>query len=75
MHTLVFSHFIASKPGILRHCSKYGKADHNKKGHQKYLDRLGEQSQNNIIDEDEELNIPSIVEVHFLFCANICSSM
>jgi hypothetical protein len=49
------------------HCSICGKADHNKKGHQKYLDRLGEQSQNNIIDEDEELNIPSIVEVHFYF--------
>jgi hypothetical protein len=64
-----------TKAGVTIHCFICGKADHNKKGHQKYLDRLAEQSQNNIIDEDEELDIPSIVEVHFLFCANICGSM
>lgn len=53
---------IFTKAGVTIHCSICGKANHNKKGHQKYLDNLEEQRQNNIVQEDEEIDIPSLLE-------------
>ena len=47
------------------HCSTCHKADHNKKGHDKYVERQQEQMQMNIVGEDEDIDIPSILEVHF----------
>ncbi|KAM0842294.1 hypothetical protein ACQ4PT_058448 [Festuca glaucescens] len=43
-------------------CSVSPAADHNKKGHEKYLESIAEQIQNNIVGEDDEIDIPSIVE-------------
>jgi hypothetical protein len=45
-----------------------GGADHNKKGHHKYIASMAEQIANNILGENEEIDIPSIVEVTFVVC-------
>jgi hypothetical protein len=44
---------VFTKAGVTMHCSICGKAYHNKKGHTKYVERM----------EDEEIDIPSIVQV------------
>jgi hypothetical protein len=54
---------VFTKAGVTIHCSICGKADHNKKGHNKYVERMAEGIQNNIVGEDEEIDIPSIVQV------------
>jgi hypothetical protein len=48
---------IFTKARVTIHCSISGKANHNKKGHQKYVDTLAEQIENNIIGKDEEIDI------------------
>jgi hypothetical protein len=53
-----------TRGGLTMHCSICGKADHNKKGHAKYIERLEE----NGVDatgegEEEEEDIPSILQV------------
>ncbi|KAM0842405.1 hypothetical protein ACQ4PT_058394 [Festuca glaucescens] len=53
---------VFTKAGVTIHCSICGIADHNKKGHEKYLESIAEQIQNNIVGEDDEIDIPSIVE-------------
>jgi hypothetical protein len=58
---------VFTKAGVTIHCSICGIADHNKKGHEKYLESIAEQIQNNIVGEDDEIDIPSIVEVNFHF--------
>jgi hypothetical protein len=51
-----------TKAGTIIRCSICGKSGHNKKGHQTYL--LSQQQQmEGVVWEDEEIDIPSIVEV------------
>jgi hypothetical protein len=54
---------VFTKARVTIYCSICGKADHNKKGHDKYVQSMAEQIQNNIVGEDEEIDIPSIVGV------------
>ncbi|KAM0899920.1 hypothetical protein ACQ4PT_020989 [Festuca glaucescens] len=51
-----------TKAGVTIHCSICGKPNHNKKGHQKYVDSLAKQMQNSIVGEDEEINILEILQ-------------
>jgi hypothetical protein len=55
---------VFTKAGVTMHCSECGKANHNKKGHKKYLETLAEQRRNNIVLDDEDVDIPSILEVN-----------
>jgi hypothetical protein len=55
---------VFTKAGVTIHCSECGKANHNKKGHKKYLETLAEQRRNNIVLDDEDVDIPSILEVN-----------
>ena len=48
---------IITRAGLTMHCSLCGKADHNKKGHYKYVE-----SGNEIGEEDVE-DIPSVLQV------------
>jgi hypothetical protein len=54
---------VFTKAGVTIHCSQCGKPGHNKKGHDKYVEYLAEQRRNNIVLEDDEIDIPSILEV------------
>jgi hypothetical protein len=54
---------IFTKAGVTIHCSICGKANHNKKGHEKYLQTLADLRENNIIVEDDDIDIPSIVQI------------
>ncbi|KAM0902373.1 hypothetical protein ACQ4PT_019399 [Festuca glaucescens] len=51
-----------TKAGTIIHCSICGKSGHNKKGHQTYLLRQQQQMEEGVIWEDEEIDIPSILE-------------
>ena len=51
---------IFTKSGVTMHCSIYGKPDHNKKGHQKYVDSQTEEMEENVGED-----IPYILEVSF----------
>jgi hypothetical protein len=53
---------IFTKAGVTIHCSIYGKANH-KKGHEFFLQTLADLRENNIIVEDDDIDIPSIVQV------------
>ena len=55
-----------TKAGVTIHCSVCGKANHNKKGHQKYVDSLAEQIQNSIVGEEEDFDIPEILQVYLI---------
>jgi hypothetical protein len=54
---------IFTKAGVTIHCSVCGKANHNKKGHDEYLETLAELRENIIIGKDDDTDIPSIVHV------------
>ena len=45
------------------HCSIYGKENHNKKGHAKWVESQLEQIQQNTAAENEEEDIPYILQV------------
>jgi hypothetical protein len=60
-----------TKAGVTIHCSVCGKPNHNKKGHQKYVDSLAKQMHNSIDGEDEEIDIPEILQVHFNIFGNL----
>jgi hypothetical protein len=47
------------------HCSICGKADHNKKDHQTYVDSQLEKMTMGIVGEDEKIDILEILEVLF----------
>jgi hypothetical protein len=54
-----------NKAGVPMHCSICGKANHNKKGHAKYLEAL---NLNGGVDMEEEIDDPddpSILEVQY----------
>jgi hypothetical protein len=61
-----------TKAGVTIHCSVCGKPDHNKKGHNNYIARLAQNIDNNIVEEYEEVEMPSILQVNFIFC-NLCA--
>ena len=54
---------VLTKAGVSIHCSVCGVAGHNSKGHGKYLASLQQQQQSHIIGEDEEIDIPELVQV------------
>ncbi|KAM0917303.1 hypothetical protein ACQ4PT_009611 [Festuca glaucescens] len=51
-----------TKAGTIIHCSICGKSGHNKKGHQTYLLSQQQQMEEGVVWEDEEIDIPSILE-------------
>ncbi|XP_047084571.1 uncharacterized protein LOC124695801 [Lolium rigidum] len=53
---------IITKAGTTIHCSVCGKAGHNKKGHNAYVNTQVEQMKQGIVGDDEEVDIPSILE-------------
>jgi hypothetical protein len=55
------------KGRVTIHCSICGQVDQNKEGHQKYLGSPAEKIQNNIVGKEEEIDIPSIIQVKFHF--------
>jgi hypothetical protein len=55
---------VFTKAGVTIHCSVCGKADHNKKGHNNYIARLEQNIENNIVEEDEEVDMPEILQVN-----------
>jgi hypothetical protein len=55
---------VFTKAGVTIHCSICGKADHNKKGHNNYIARLEQNIENNIVEEDEEVDMPEILQVN-----------
>jgi hypothetical protein len=61
-----------TKAGVTIHCSICGKADHNKKGHEKYVQNQVDQMSMGIVGEDEEIDIPSILQVIFTCNPNYC---
>jgi hypothetical protein len=58
---------VLTKAGVTMHCSMCGKPDHNKKGHHKYVERQLQEQRENILHEDEEVDIPYILEVTSLW--------
>ena len=56
---------IFTKSGVTMHCSDCGKANHNKKGHAKYVQAQLNQMQGDVAEEEEEIDIPEILQV---FC-------
>jgi hypothetical protein len=64
---------VLTKAGVTMHCSVCGKPDHNKKGHNKYVERQLQEQRENIVHEDEEVDIPYILEVNFLLMCFIFS--
>jgi hypothetical protein len=61
---------IITKAGTTIHCSVCGKAGHNKKGHNAYVNTQVEQMKQGIVGDDEDVDIPSILEVIYLFPNN-----
>jgi hypothetical protein len=55
---------IFTKSGVTMHCSICGKANHNKKGHAKWVQSQPEEIQQNSAGENEEEDIPYILQVH-----------
>lgn len=53
---------IFTKSGVTMHCSLCGKPDHNKKGHQKFVQNQVQQQHREIHGEDEERDIPYILQ-------------
>ena len=49
-----------NKKGVSMHCSVCGKADHNKKGHQKFMEREMEREAQ---EQEDEIEDPSILNV------------
>jgi hypothetical protein len=49
---------IFTKAGVTIHCSVCGKANHNKMGHDEYLETLAELRENIIIGKDDDIDIP-----------------
>ena len=66
---------VLTKAGVTIHCGVCGVANHNKKGHAKYvLDQL-EQRAENAAGDDEEADIPYILEVkYFNFSVQVDAS-
>jgi hypothetical protein len=56
-----------NKAGTIIHCSICGKGGHNKKGHHTYLLSQQQQLEEGVIWEDEEIDIPSILEVVLIY--------
>jgi hypothetical protein len=62
---------VFTKAGVTIHCSVCGKADHNKRGHLKFVQDQVQQQQDGIIQEDEDYDIPEIIQVrnnNTLYC-------
>jgi hypothetical protein len=61
-----------TKHGVTMHCFVCGKADHNKKGHDKFMERL-QMVQEEVVVEEGDLDDPSYVQVHIYFSNTIFS--
>lgn len=61
---------VLTKAGTKIHCSVCGKSGHNKKGHQTYVQNQQQQMEEGIIMEDQEIDIPSILEHIYPHSAN-----
>ena len=58
---------VLTKHGVTMHCSICRKPDHNRKGHDKYVERQQQQQHDNVPEEDEEFDDPSIMQVIFSY--------
>jgi hypothetical protein len=60
---LVKGKIVFTKAGGQIHCSICGRPGHNKKGHMKFMQSLAEDQQNGIIGEDQDFDMPEILQV------------
>ncbi|KAM0850632.1 hypothetical protein ACQ4PT_052969 [Festuca glaucescens] len=59
---LVKGKIVFTKAGGQIHCSICGRPGHNKKGHMKFMQSLAEDQQNGIIGEDQDFDMPEILQ-------------
>ena len=62
---------LVTKHGVSMHCSICGKADHNKKGHEKYIQSQQVEQHEAVVAEDEEFDDPSYIQVCNLIFSHI----
>jgi hypothetical protein len=60
---LVKGKIVFTKAGGKIHCSICGRPGHNKKGHMKFMQSLAEDQHNGIIGEDQDFDMPEILQV------------